>query len=238
MRNIILRSKQMLLLVTCLIVAGGVQADTGDDPLLGMVMLNQFEWRSGDDDRFAWDGDAWLGKDLNKLWLKTEGEYADNRAEEIELQLLYSRAVATYWDFQVGWRGDFRPDPGRNWLAVGFNGLAPYFFEIDAAVFLGGSGRTAARLEFDYDILFTQRLILQPEIEINAFGKDDPAVGIGSGLADIQAGLRLRYEIRREFAPYIGINWWSKLGDTRDIAADAEQATDDLEILAGVRIWF
>jgi copper resistance protein B len=238
MRNIILRSKQMLLLVTCLIAAGGVQADTGDDPLLGMVLLNQFEWRNGDDDRLAWDGDAWLGKDLNKLWLKTEGEYADNRAEEIELQLLYSRAVATYWDFQVGWRGDFRPDPGRNWLAVGFNGLAPYFFEIDAAVFLGGSGRTAARLEFDYDILFTQRLILQPEIEINAFGKDDPVVGIGSGLSDIQAGLRLRYEIRREFAPYIGINWWSKLGDTRDIAAEGEQATDDLEILAGVRIWF
>jgi copper resistance protein B len=232
------RNTRTIILVTCLASAGVAWADMSDDPLLSKVMIDQLEWRNADDNKLTWEADAWLGRDLDKLWLKTEGEYADDDTEELELQLLYSRAVSTYWDVQAGWRGDFQPNPSRNWFAAGFHGLAPYFFEIDAALFIGGSGRTAARLEVDYEILFTQRLILEPEVEINWYGEDDPAVGVGSGFSEIQAGLRLRYEIRREIAPYVGINWWNKFGDTRDLAKSAGEATDDLEFLAGLRIWF
>ncbi|MDH3511997.1 MAG: copper resistance protein B [Gammaproteobacteria bacterium] len=210
-----------------------------DDPLLFMAMVDQLEVRlTSGDNPLTWDADAWLGKDLNKLWLKTEGERVNGENEEVELQLLYSRAVSAYWDFQAGWRGDLRPRPDRNWLAVGFKGLAPYFFEIDAAIFVGESGRTAARIDLEYEILFTQRLILTPEFETNLYGKKDAELGIGSGLSDIEVGLRLRYEFRREFAPYIGLNWWKKFGDTADFAKAAGQDSDDAQITLGLRAWF
>lgn len=210
-----------------------------DNPLLFKAMVDQLEVRlTSGDNPLAWDAEAWLGKDLNKLWLKTEGERVNGKNEDVELQLLYSRAVAAYWDFQAGWRGDLRPRPDRNWLAVGFKGLAPYFFSIDAAIFIGESGRTAARFDVEYDILFTQRLILTPEFETNFYGKKDVERGIGSGLSDMEFGLRLRYEIRREFAPYIGLNWWKIFGDTADFAKVAGQDTDDLQITLGLRAWF
>ena len=134
------------------------------------------------------------------------------------MQFLYSKAIARYWDFQLGVRHDFEPSPSRSWAAIGFKGLAPYFFDIDAAAFIGESGRTALRFEAEYELLFAQRLILTPDIEINIYGQNDPDVGIGSGLSDIEAGLRLRYEIRRELAPYIGINWSRLFGNTEDFA--------------------
>ncbi len=215
-------------------------AEMEDDPILSKVMIGQLEMRAASGDNpLVWDDvQAWVGKDLNKLWLKTEGEYVDNRATELEIQLLYSRAVATYWDLQVGWRGDIRPEPTRDWLALGFKGLAPYFFEIDAAIFIGESGRTAARLEGEYQLLFTQRLILTPKMEINWNGKDDVEARIGSGLSEIEIGLRLRYEIRREIAPYFGLNWWKKFGDTGDFASAAGQKTDDFQWVIGLRAWF
>ncbi len=210
-----------------------------DDPLLAMVMLDQFEIRASDDDTpLSWDAEAWLGKDLHKLWIKTDGEYTDGQFEEAELQALYSRAFSTYWDVQVGWRGDLEPTPVRNWLTLGVKGLAPYFFDIDAAVFVGESGRTAARLKVDYEFMFTQKLILVPEVELNLYGRDDPAVGIGSGLSDIEAGLRLRYEIRREFAPYIGVNWIHLYGDTAEYARQEGNDTDDVQLVLGLRAWF
>ena len=210
-----------------------------DDPLLTMVLVDQLEVRVGDgDDPLSWDAEGWLGYDLNKLWIKTEGEYVDGRGEEVELQALYSRAIAPFWDLQIGWRGDIRPQPTRNWLALGIKGLAPYFFDIDAALFIGDSGRTSVRLQAEYEFLFTQRLILVPDIEINLFGKDDRAVGIGSGLSDLELGLRLRYEIRREFAPYVGINWIHLYGDTADFARDEGRDADDFRFVFGVRAWF
>jgi copper resistance protein B len=214
-------------------------AATEDDPLLMKAMVDQLELRlTSGDNPLAWEGEVWLGKDLNKLWLKTEGEYVNGDVEDAELQLLYSRAIAAFWDFQAGWRGDLRPRPDRNWLAVGFKGLAPYFFAVDAAIFIGGSGRTAARIEMEYEMLLTQRLILTPEFETNLYGKKDVELGIGSGLSDVEIGLRLRYEIRREFAPYIGLNWWKKYGDTADFAEAAGQETDDLQVTLGIRAWF
>ena len=214
-------------------------AATADDPLLSMVLIDQLEIRSTDGpDPFVLDGQLWIGKDLNKLWIKTEVERVDGETEEAELQALYSRAIAPYWDAQIGWRRDFRPKPERDWLAIGVQGLAPYFFEVDAALFIGESGRSAARLEAEYEFMFSQRLILSPEIEVNFYGKDDPAIGIGSGLSDIELGLRLRYEIRREFAPYVGINWSRKFGQTADYAKTAGNDIKDTQIVAGVRIWF
>jgi len=210
-----------------------------DDPLLSMVMIDQLEIRSTDGpDPLVLDGQLWIGKDLNKLWIKAEIERVDGETEEAELQALYSRAVAPFWDVQVGWRRDFIPKPERDWLAVGVQGLAPYFFEVDAALFIGEGGRTAARIEAEYEFMFTQRLVLSPEIEMNFYGKDDPAVGIGSGLSDIEAGLRLRYEYRREIAPYIGINWTRKFGQTADYARAAGEDIKDTQIVAGIRLWF
>lgn len=210
-----------------------------DDPLLTMLMIDQFEISVGDgSDPLVWDAEGWIGKDLHKLWIKTDGEYVDGQAEEMEMQALYSLAIAPFWDVQVGWRRDIRPTPERDWAALGIRGLAPYFFDIDAAVFIGESGRTAVRLQTEYEIMFTQRLILVPEIELNLYGKDDPATGIGSGLADIEVGARLRYEIRREFAPYIGVNWTRLYGQTADYAREEGSDVDDLRFVFGVRAWF
>ena len=215
------------------------QADAEGDPVLIKLMLDQLETRgSGSDSVDSWDTEAWIGKDLTKLWMKSDGERAFGKTRDAELQLLYSKAVSTYWEFQTGIRHDFQPSPSRSWFAIGFNGLAPYFFEIDTALFIGESGRTALRFEAEYELLLTQRLILTPEIEANVFGKDDPAIGIGSGLSDLEAGLRLRYEIRREFAPYIGVNWSRLFGNTADFAEIAGQETSEAQLVSGLRAWF
>jgi len=219
--------------------SGLLHAGTADDPLLSEVMFDQLEVRDTDGDNLlAWDAQAWFGKDLEKLWIKTEGEREDGIIEEAELQALYSKAVSTYWDFQVGVRHDFNPTPKRSWAVVGFQGLAPYFFEVDTALFIGESGRTALRLEAEYELLFTQRLVLTPEIEVNFYGQNDADTGVGAGLSDVELGLRLRYEIRREFAPYIGVNWFKKFGNSADFARIAGQDIDDTQLVVGIRAWF
>ncbi len=229
----------LLLILPLLAPAATSVAGMVDDPLLTRVLVDQAEVRAGDgDDPFAWDAEGWTGYDLNKLWIKTDGDYVDGAVEEAELQVLYSRAVAPFWDLQAGWRGDLRPRPDRNWLALGVKGLAPYFFDIDAAVFVGESGRTAARLQAEYEVLFTQRLILVPDFELNLYGIDDPATGIGSGISDLELGLRLRYEIRREFAPYVGINWIHLYGRTADYAREEGSDADDFRFVVGIRAWF
>ena len=176
--------------------------------------------------------------DLTKFWWKTDGEMEGGGVDDAELQFLYSRAIATYWEVQTGWRTDIEPDPGRDWAVIGVQGLAPYFFELDAALFIGSSGRTAARLEAEYSFRFTQKLILTPEVEINAHSDNDPALRTGSGLSDVELGLRLRYEIRREFAPYIGIYWEKKYGTTADYAREDGLATSDTQLVVGIRAWF
>lgn len=210
-----------------------------DDPTLYSFVADEFEWRDADnDDPLSWDAYGWIGKDLNKFWWKSRGEEEGGEVDDAELQFLYSRAFARFWDFQVGWRTDIKPNPGRDWAVIGLEGLAPYFFDINAALFVGESGRVAARLEAEYEYLFTQRLILTPELEINANNKDDPALRIGSGLSDLELGLRLRYEIRREFAPYIGINWEKKFGSTADYARDDGLSPSDFQLLIGIRVWY
>ena len=221
------------------LLTGPSLAGAPDDPILAKVMIDKLEWRNADGgDLWVWDADAWIGKDLDKLWLKTEGEYADSTTESAYLETLYSRAIAPYWDLQAGWRHDFRPEPKRDWFAFGVKGLAPYWFEVDATLYAGGNGTIAGRLDTEYEILFTQKLVLSPELDLSFYGEDDPARGIGSGISDLELGLRLRYEIRREIAPYIGVNWEKKFGQTADFAKEEGDSSDDLQFVAGIRAWF
>ncbi|BAS67366.1 copper resistance protein B [Bathymodiolus septemdierum thioautotrophic gill symbiont] len=226
-------------LVSCAISLSSVAfASMEDDPVLTKVM-GEVELRSteGANPR-AWNIDAWVGQDLNKLWIKTEGERVDGKTESAELQLLYSKALAPFWDVQFGVKKDFQPKPSRNWGVIAAKGLAPYLFEVDASLFIGESGRSAVRLDAEYEYMFSQKLILSPEIEINAFAKDDELTGTGKGLSSIEAGLRLRYEVRREFAPYIGINWEKKYGNTANFSLNEGEKTEDTQLVVGVRFWF
>lgn len=186
----------------------------------------------------TWDVHGWYGSDYDKLWLRAEGEREGGRTEHAELNLLYGRAFAPWWEFVAGVRQDFRPGPSRTWAAVGVQGLAPYFFEIEATAFLGESGRTAFRLEAEYEVLLTTQWILQPLVEVNAYGQSDPARGIGSGLSSAEAGLRLRYEIRPEFAPYIGLTREWNFGQTRRFAEAEGEHGGDWRFVAGLRFWF
>ncbi len=239
MRNKNIRMRSVIAALSLVIGGMAHAAGKGDDPLLYMLSVDKLELRpDANDTPFAWSAEGWMGKDLNKAWIKTEGQAVNGSIDSAEVQLLYSRAVSPFWDIQLGWRRDIRPQPNRDWLAINMKGLSPYFIDVDAGIFIGESGRLNARLDAEYDYLLTQRLILSPELSFNLFSKDDPEVGIGSGFSDMELGLRLRYEIRREFAPYIGINWEKKLGDTADYAEAAGEAADDLRFVIGIRAWF
>lgn len=205
--------------------------------ILGERLESQF--RDGDAET-VWEAQGWVGGDIHKAWFKTEGDFSDEdgRFEEIELQALYSRAISAFWDVQFGLRHDARPDPSRNYAVVGFQGLAPYWFELDAQLFLSDQGDVSVRLEGEYELRLTQRLILQPRVELNAAFSDDVEIGVGSGLSEADVGLRLRYEIRREFAPYLGVSWIRQFGATRDFSTAEDRSVDELAWVAGVRIWF
>ncbi len=232
--------KITILLVLVLIASKtGFAGEMEDDPLLAMLVIDQLEVRTSDDSTpVIWDAEGWVGKDLNKLWIRSDGTYVDSQIEETELQLLYSRAIMPFWDLQLGWRRNIRPSPDRDWIAFGVKGLAPYYFDVDAAIFVGDSGRTSLRFGAEYEFMLTQQLILVPDLELNLYGKDDYETGIGSGLSNIEAGLRLRYEIRREFAPYIGLNWTGLYGQTADFARDEGEDTDEFQFVVGIRSWF
>lgn len=187
-----------------------------------------------------WDINAWYGGRINRLWVKSEAEYAfdEDAFEELQVQALYSRAVSDYFDLQTGLRQDFEPDAGRSHAVLGIQGEAPYWFELDAALFLSDRGELTGAVESEYDFLLTQRLILQPRAELTWSAEDIPELGIGQGFGRIETGLRLRYEIRREIAPYIGVEWSRQLGETGDFAAAAGGRTNNTALVAGLRLWF
>ncbi len=213
--------------------------DMRDSMPLGMLRFDQLEAFHGKNGNGrAWELQGWYGGDSNKLWLRSEGERSRGRIQDGDAELLWSHAVAAFWDTQLGLRQDLGEGPARHWAAFGIQGLAPCWFELAATAYLGPSGRTAARLRADYELLFTQRLILQPEFELNAYGRSDPARRLGSGLSDARLGLRLRYEVRRQFAPYLGVVWTRRFGGTAAFARDHHQAIFDRQWVAGVRIWF
>ncbi len=208
--------------------------------LNSLVIAERLEYSAADsEDAYVWEAQGWLGTDANKLWVKTEGEYVEGEGtEEAELQFLYSRAVSAFWDIQAGIRQDLEPSPSRSHLVFGAQGLAPYWFEVDSALFLSDEGKLSARLEVEYDFRLTQRLILQPRLELNFAASSDREVGIGSGFFDCVAELRLRYEIRREFAPYLGVSWGGDFNDTADLVEEAGGDPRELAVVAGFRAWF
>ena len=206
-----------------------------DNAKFGKVLFDQVEW--SEEDTLSWDAQAWYGDDYNKLWLKSEGEHLQGE-EEGNVELLWDRVIARWWDIQAGVRHDFGAGPSRTWAAFGVQGLAPYWFEVEATVYVGDEGRSAARLVGEYELLLTQRWILQPKMELNLYGKEDAENHVGSGLSEVEVGLRLRYEIRREFAPYLGVAWSRRFGSTADFVRDAGEDTNDVQLVAGLRIWF
>jgi copper resistance protein B len=213
--------------------------DMDDTAAFGKLVADQFEWRHGDGaEGPAWDVQGWYGGDYNKLWFKTEGVRLGSVTEDGRAELLWDHIFSRWWSLQAGMRHDLGEGPSRNWLALGVQGLAPYFFQIEATGYVGDAGRTAARFRAEYELLFTQRLILQPEFEVNAYGKDDPQRLIGAGFSNLQLALRLRYEMRREFAPYIGVVWERSLGETAELVSNAGKDPSLLQLVAGVRFWF
>ena len=205
------------------------------------VIIDRLEAGFGsEDETYLWDVQGWSGGDINRFWWKSEGEGDfGGELEDAELQALYSRAVTPFWDVQAGLRQDFRADgEDTTHLVLGLQGLAPYWWEIDAAAFLSTKGDLTARVEAEYDQRITQRLILQPRMEIEFAASDIPELEIGSGLSSVEAGLRLRYEFRKEFAPYVGVEWSRAFGDTADYVEARGGDADDTRFVVGLKAWF
>lgn len=210
-----------------------------DNNIQHYVLLDRLEgWDADPGAGTAWAIQGWLGTDLDRLWLRSEGERADGRTESADVEVLYGRSVARWWDVVAGVRHDFNPGGSQDFAAIGVMGLAPYMFEVQATGYIGESGQTAARIEVEYEMLLTNRLVLQPVVEADFYGRDDERRGIGSGLSTAEAGLRLRYEITRRFAPYVGIVHERAFGGTADFRREEGEDVDDTRIVAGFRIWF
>lgn len=209
-----------------------------NDRSFGYAALNQNELRVGSPDSYRWEGEGWYGDDFNRLWLKSEGstDTSSGGADEAEVQGLYSRAVSAFFNLQGGVRYDFDPT-SRGWAAFGIEGLAPLNWDIEAFAFVSSGGHLGARFAGYYDLYLTQRLILQPQFELNGYSRPDRAAMLGTGLADGDFGLRLRYELRREFAPYIGVTYQARFGATAEMARAAALSAGDLRFAAGIRVW-
>lgn len=208
--------------------------------LFGQVLLNVFEYQARKDGAgYRWDGEGWYGGDINRLWIKSEGEGTSRGGLETgEVQALYGRAVGPYFNLQAGVRQDFGRGPDRTYATVGIEGLAPGFFEVESALFLSNRGDLLARAEGYYDQRITQRLILQPRAELNFSMQDVPSNRIGSGLVDYELGARLRYEFTRQFAPYVGVSFERKTGRTARFARSDGEGTGGANFVAGLRFWF
>lgn len=207
--------------------------------LHSFVLLDRLEaWDADHGNGQAWEAQAWIGGDLSRLWLRSEGERVDGHTESANLEVLYGRSVSAWWDVVGGVRHDFQPGSPQTWAAIGLQGLAPYKFEVQATAYLGESGHTAANIEVEYELLLTNRLILQPLVEVEWYGKDDPARGVGDGLSKLEAGLRLRYEFTRRFAPYVGVVHERTFGGTADLHEAAGEDARDTRVVAGLRLWF
>jgi len=211
-----------------------MMADEGGGQRFGQLLLDRLEWSDGG---YRWEGEGWFGGDLHRLVVKSEGEGKD-RLDSAEVQALSSRAVGPYFNLQAGIRQDIRPTPTRTYAVVGVEGLAPYWFEVEAHAFLSTRGELTARVEGYYDQRITQRLIAQPRAELNLSAQDVRETGLESGLTSAELGLRLRYEMAREFAPYVGIAWERRFGDTRRFIRQRNNDAGGLAMVAGIRAWF
>ena len=203
------------------------------------VLVDNFELAREDGDTVApFDLEAWYGKTYDRAVLKSEGELRGGDLEDARTELLWAHAIAAYWDTQLGVRYDSGEGPNRSWLAAGIEGLAPYRFDLELTAYVGEASRTALRLDAACELLITQRLVLEPRFEAHFYGKADPARGLGSGLAELSLGLRLRYEVRREFAPYVGIEWRDEHGGTELMTRAAGHDPSDTRAVLGLKFWF
>ena len=203
------------------------------------VLFDQLEWQRGDGGSGAsWETKGWIGRDRDRFWFRTEGAGNGGRLGNSQTHLVYGRAIARWWDVVVGLRQDIRPGPAQTWAAVGVQGLAPYWFDVEATAYVGASGRTHVRFEAEYELLLTNRLVLQPLVEVEIYGKSDAEHGMGAGLSTADAGVRLRYEFRREIAPYVGVTWSRKFFETGDLAEAAGDRADGARLALGLRLWF
>lgn len=185
-----------------------------------------------------WEAEAWIGTDTDRLWVRSAGEREAGETHAADLELLYGRSISAWWDVVAGVRHDFKPGDSRSFAAVGVMGLAPQKFEVEATFYAGEGGQTALVLEAERELLLTNRLILQPSIEVELHGRTEVERGIGSGLGGIEAGLRLRYEINRRFAPYVGIVHERSFGRTADLQREEGEGTEETKAVVGVRVWF
>lgn len=207
--------------------------------IMGSVLFNQLEVASSQGKiNSGYDVDAWVGTDWNRLALKAEGEAADSKLEDARTELLWRKPVDIFWNAELGVRHDSGKEKRRTWLALGINGISPYWLDFSATAYVANQNRAALRLEATYDWRITQRVILQPTVETNLYSKDDAERDIGKGLSDLQAGLRLRYDVTRQFAPYIGVESTYQYGRTADMLRAKGESTNNAVVVAGVRLWF
>jgi len=223
------------------LLADAPRLSLADEDTLWGVSFNRFEWVEADTgdtgDAGVYDAQAWYGYTYDRAVIKAEGEYLGGSIVESHTELLYSHALTAFWDIQSGIRHDSSEGPDRNWLVLGFQGMSPYWFEIDGAVYIGEQGRSMLQIEVENEWLLTQRLILQPRAEFTFYGQQDEAIGVGSGLSSTAVGLRLRYEVTRQLAPYIGVEWTSQFGDTASYSRAMGGGRQDTQWLVGLRFW-
>ncbi len=235
--NMAQMSKKLILpgLVTLglLMNANTSMAGMMDEPLVSKFTMDKLEVSNSAGNPKQWELDFWVMKGLQRLVIKSEGESVDGDTDS-ENMLMYGQGIAPYWDVQVGLAHDTSGEESHSWAAVGLAGMAPYFFETEGYVLVDSDGNIGLRASTEYEALITQKLILVPEIDASAYTADIPEMGIGSGLSSLNLSLRLKYEIKREFAPYIGINWHKKYGNTADMSTEDEETS----LVAGISFWF
>jgi copper resistance protein B len=241
----------MMLVVAALCRAARAEAPTGtgfqdfgmpvmDNQIYSHLLFDQLEGRTnGPDTELRWDGEGWAGTDFNRLWIKSEGFYNERgKVEDGDHELLYDRPITSYFDAQGGLRYDLDSAPQRFWGAFGIEGLAPELFNFQATGYARDAGHFAARIEGSYDFRLMQLIVAQPECELNFYSKKDPSRAIGAGLSEIDTGLRIRYELSRKFAPYIGIAYNQKFGETADFTQEEGEIVRDLRFVFGIRVWY
>lgn len=224
---------QLITMLTLLNLGQTLNAAGADDPLRTMLIMDKLEILNDNENTRAWEGSFYIGYDINKLYIYSTGEVTSNGLELSQNEFVYSRAIAPYWDIQTGITYDKYANASRTWGEVAVSGLAPYYFEMRTALLFNNKGNVGLRLDFEYEALLTQKLILTPSLETEFYSKDDPELQLGSGISSLEAGLRLRYEFTREFAPYIGVTWDKNFGNTYDY-----NPINETNILMGIRFWF
>jgi len=246
MNSLIKRSLNTFILL--IVVLGNDIAAMGDDPLLTKLM-SELEYLPNEDDGvLEWDVDAWVGRDLQKVWLKSSGEFANSEIEEANLELVYSRAVFSTWDQQFGIRHDFKSDQdhsdqgskARNWVSFGYIGTATYFVDVDARVFFGEESSAQLLVELEREIMLTQQWVLTPEMDIVANGRTQQQFGEGSGLSEIEFSVRLGYESNgnRKIQPFIGLTANQTFAGTRRFEKAEGNSSTNVEAMFGVHFWF